>query len=130
MIVARVRCLKNCNLYLDNFHSQFDLYDPEYGRIQVKTRQQYYGDWPIRIGTTHNFDTLFILCMDKERRNVKRVYIIPDKELLSLTGITIIGNLHPVIGSKWEMFRTDEKIYNDVYHGMKIKDCSVLKKEN
>lgn len=124
--VAIVRGLKNCNLELDNFNAKFDLsIDPEYGRIQVKGKKQWFGDWSIHFGMEHNFDTLFILCKSKDNAHVERMYIIPEKELYGIIGLTILGNNN----SKWEKFRVDEGQYDCVYHHIlsNLKNCPVLK---
>jgi hypothetical protein len=127
MIIARTLNFFNCNLELDNFGYCVDLYDPVlYKKIQVKTREPYYGSYTIHFGIEHNFYTLFILCMDKDSKNVTRVYIIPESELYGITTVTIYDKTIRGI-SKWEKFRVDEKSYNEMYHSMKIENCKVLK---
>lgn len=125
-IVAKVRKLKNCCIETDIFNFKFDLSkDPEYGMIQVKLRVSCYGDWYIKFGIEHNFDTLFVLCMDKNMKNVERVYTIPEEELYGMKSLTIMGSEN----SKWEMFRIDEKPYNEAYQNMKLANCKVLRKK-
>lgn len=129
MIIAKTLDIANCNLELDNFRSYIDLYDPTiYKKIQVKTSEPYYGCWTVHFGIEHHFDTLFILCMDKYRKNVLRVYIIPESELYGIKAVSIYSKTR-YIQSKWEKFRVDEKPYNETYHNMKIENCKVLKND-
>lgn len=125
MIVSTTLGLYNCNLIMDNFNFPIDLYSHEkYGKIQVKTKQPYYGDWAAKC-IKYPFDTLFVVCMDKGMKNVERVYAIPEEELGHVTGVSILKNNN----SKWEKFRINEKSYNDTYHKMDIGRCPVLKNE-
>lgn len=127
-IIVNTRGLKNCNIELDNFHSKFDLsVDLEYGNIQVKTASLSYGIWSV--SHIHGiFDTLFLICMDKNWKNVERVYVVPISEFYDRTHIAIVKN--PLRYFQWyEKYRVDEKPYNETYHDMKIDKCSVLKKD-
>lgn len=121
-ITARTRNIKNLNVEEDNFNFPIDHIDPEYGILQSK-------------GTTYNilekrwntcwineqkkeFDNLILYCLSKDGKNVERVYIIPNKEVLLRTGLTIVK--YPTkkrfIEQWYEKYRVDEKPYNDVYH--------------
>lgn len=119
--IAKTRKLKVLSIELDIFNYKFDhLPDAEYDIIQTKTKKpDIYGNWHINFGIKHNFDTLFALCMSNDMKNVGRLYAIPEKELYGMLGITICGNPHPSIGSKWERFRINEKLYNDAYHSIR-----------
>lgn len=133
MTVAKVRNLKNCNLELDNFNAKFDLsIDPEYGKPQVKGPTLIAGMWHAVMGIRHNFDHLWIVCMDKKREHVKRVYIIPKLELINYTHIDIYEDWSRVKGGskfEWiEKYRVDEKPYDDAYHDLKLDNCNVLRK--
>lgn len=122
MIVAKTRGLKSCSMETDVFNHKSDLsIDPEYGDIQVKLRTPQNGDYKVSFGAEHNFDTLFVLCMSKDMKNIEKMYAIPEGELYGITQITICKN-----GTKYETFRIDEVPYNDVFHNMKLESCPVL----
>lgn len=64
--------------------------------------------------------------MNKDETMVERVYIIPKEAVGSRVSISISKYLN----SRWEIYRVDEKPYNDAYHSMSLKDCPVLKIES
>lgn len=82
-----------------------------------------------KIGSEHNFDTLFAVCMDKNRNNIDRIYIVPESELYGYTYIEIYEDWSDVLrmgGSKFEWieeFRINDEIkdiYNDCYHDLML----------
>jgi len=108
-VIAKVRGLKILGIETGNINYEFDLsIDKEYGTIQSKLRMPRYGDWEVHL-EKHNFDVLFISCVDKNMENIVRNYAVHKNELKGLTGITIPGNPLPSRGSKWEKFRIEEK---------------------
>lgn len=117
-VIMDVRKIKNYNIEVNNFCAKFDLFgDFEYGVIQVKTKISLFGDCCAYFGEEHNFHTLFFLCMSKDRKIIERIYIIPEKELYDITGITIKYNNN----SKWEKFRLDDislQQYNGAYQNL------------
>ncbi len=115
-VVMDVRKIKNYNIEVNNFCAKFDLFgDPEYDVIQVKTKIPFYGDWTTNFGEEHNFNTLFFLCMNENRKVIERIYIIPEKELCDITGVSVKYNGK----SKWEKFRlNDIELYNDAYQSL------------
>lgn len=122
-VVAKVRHLRNYNIESDNYNMIFDLFiDPEYGRPEVKGPSLIGGEWNIVLGMEHNFDNIWIVCMDKNRKNVKRVYIIPESELYGETCIHIYEDFSKTLRiSKFEWveeYRVDEKPYDDAYHNL------------
>lgn len=125
MIVANTLKLQNCNLELDNFNITFDLYDDvKYKKIQVKYSSLRYGEWKFS-GINEGFDTLFLLCMSKDYKNIERVYIFSKNDTGNRSCIKIIIN--PSRRAWYEDFRVDEEPYNSTYHNMKIEDCPVLR---
>lgn len=74
--------------------------------------------WQIDFENHKNFDTVVVLCGDmyKPWKYIERVYIIPKSEIKG--SITIVKNSSR--SSKWEIFRVDEKPYNDIYHSVDI----------
>lgn len=119
-VIAKVKNLEICCVEYNDFNFKFDLFHPEQGRIQSKIRSPIYGNWNARIGKNHNFDILYMLCTDKQAKNVKRIYIILEKEIHNITTVGITGN--PRFGySKYDKFRlneNDRKIFNDTYQSL------------
>lgn len=125
MIVAKTRKLKSCAIETDNFNNRFDLsVDPEYGNIQVKLRTPQHGDYKVSFGIEHNFDTLFVVCMSEDMKDIEKMYVIPEEELCGITQITICKN-----GGKYEIFRVDKTPYNDMFHSMKLENCHILESD-
>lgn len=113
-VVARVRGLKIYNIEDNNFNSLYDLtYDIEYGIIQVKFRQIYYGDWIVPIGE-HNFDTICILCTDRYLKDIKRVYMIPER-MIHQKSVHIYENPSKGGGGLYQDYIIDERLYNSSY---------------
>ncbi len=118
--IAKVRKLDVLSIKFDNFRFKLDLsVDHEYGNIQSKYKVSYYGDWTVKFGIEHNFDTLFSLCASKNMKDIERAYAIPEEELYGKQGIRLVGNISNR-GSKWEKFRIDEKPYDDAYKSLMI----------
>lgn len=122
-IVSYTLGVDNQNDVSDNYSSLYDLtHHHIYGKIEVKTASfdNINKTWDSTLDMEHNFDTLFILCMSKEKpwRNVNRLYIIPEEcnELYGKRYVSIYDS--PLRVSKWEKFRADVKPYNDTYHKM------------
>jgi len=120
-IIAKERHIKIYNIEIDNFSARFDLYDQEYRRIQSKSPSLNEGlmRWDASFGMYHNFDALFLSCMDKDRKNIERLYIIPESELYGDVHLSIyMGSLkYPW----YENFRVDEKTkdrYNNSYNDL------------
>lgn len=130
-LFCKIRDDENCNIKLDNFTSMIDVFDKEYCKVQVKTvsLSLEYGKWKAN-DINKNCDTVVIICMDNDFKNVLRVYIISRKYIAG-NNVTITESASSI--SKWKTFRLDEceeKLYNDIYHDMKIEDCPVLKTVN
>jgi len=131
------RGVKNCNIEADNFNYPFD-HSPDsvYGIVQTKISSlgklyQYFywvfakEPFDVKGELKEKYDNIVLICMDIDWNNVERVYIIPYDVIFKLKTISI-----PRDGDTWyEQYRVDEKPYNDVYHSMKIENCSVIKNE-
>ncbi len=124
-IFCMTRDAINCNLKLDNFTSKIDVKDIEFGMVQVKSPALYLNYFWNATGIKGNFEILAILCMSNDYKHVERVYIIPKKDVGDRTAVGIVKN--PTRGVWYEKFRVDEKPYDDVYHSMNIKNCTVLR---
>lgn len=127
-LFCKIREDENCNIKLDHFTSKVDVFDKEYGKVQVKTvsLSLEHGKWKAN-DINKSCDTVVIICMDYDFKIVLRVYIVPRKHIQG-NNVTITEN--PSRESKWETFRlkeNEENVYNDTYHNMKIDDCPILK---
>lgn len=123
-IVNNTLGIENCNIRLDNFHSHFDgSQHQEFGMIQSKGTILFYGIykgfiWSFNTSDIKDCDTVFLICMDIEMKNVDRVYRI------AVDYIDVMTIYRSSKRSKWEKFRIDEKPFNDTFHNMKLSDCS------
>lgn len=133
-VVAKIRKLKVSTLELNSFRSKFDAsYDQEYRRIQVKGPTFDGRRWDAVFGIDHNFDTLFIICVSKDRKYVDRVYIVQESELYGERRVYIyedFSKLLTVSKYEWiEKFRMDQKTkeiydfyYQDLIYYLKNKE--------
>lgn len=128
-VIAKYIGKDNCNLVANNFNNRgFGLE----GKIGVMSREPYYGDWIFGVGSKKKGrnmkdgrDIIYLVCMDKGYKNVKRLYRIPTTDIDYIQTIQIYGNNN----SKWEQYRLrDEEVnkVNAIYHNMKIENCPIL----
>lgn len=118
-VIAKIRGLDIISIKTDKFNAKFDFSrDPKYGIIQAKIRNmqeslgsQIYEFWTLHI-SNYDFDYLFVLCISFDMKNIERLYIIPRNEI-GIMSISIYRN-----DSKWEKFRVDEKLYDDMYQNL------------
>lgn len=120
-VIAKVRKIKNYNIEIDNFGSPFDLFlDSEFKIIQVKSRTLKNGRWRLGYCGDADFDTLFFVCLDKDRKNIERIYVIPWEDVVKTTNIEIVKN--PSRCTWYDnvnnAYRIDESPYNDTYHDL------------
>jgi len=100
------------------------LFDPELGHIRIECPELEDGKWLVYLGKGRDFDTLIVICTDKDIRlndsNVVRAYKIQESELGDSENIIICEDLS--IDSRWERFRENdksEKKYNEAYKELK-----------
>lgn len=118
-IVAKVRKLDVFCISQDNFKTEFDLsIDIEYGRPQVKGPSLIGRRWHTYI-STYNFDHIWIVCMNRNRERVLRVYIIPELYLCDENSINIYedwSKLRQKSKFEWvERFRVNSEPYDNMY---------------
>jgi len=137
-ITCDTRGLNNLNYENDNFNSPIDhSRDPEYGILQTKgaSLRNYLGRQVWGFCTRgeveryireddKKFDNMILYCMDKEMKNVLRVYIIPYEEVILRTKINI--NVNSSKYSWYEKYRVDEKPYNGAYHRILLKKKNTM----
>lgn len=127
-ICAKTLCLKDMNIENDNFEQLVDLsHHTIYGDIDVKTctLNKKKGIWVSKV-IGRAFNTVAILCMDELEiwKDAKKVYIIPEDKIKVSSCLTLynnpLGNRQIEINKYYEIFRVDEKPYNDTYHSVNI----------
>lgn len=130
-IWCKVRGVKNCNIEMDNFTYKHDHSpDKEYGIVNTKiatkiSRSKHSDRWSF--DTKGEYDNVVLFCMDKERKNVERAYIIPKEVLENRRIVDIVQSSTKY--SWYEKYRVNEKSYNEAYHSMNLKECPVLKND-
>lgn len=129
-IVVTTYGIKNHNDEMDNFQSAVDAIHPEYGRLQIKgaSLNIIEGKWQRGFRDTEilwpEFDFMIFVCMDEHKpwKNVVRVYKIPQEEFANRKSIAIVKD--PSRGPIWcEIYRIDEKPFNDVWHKVLKEGC-------
>lgn len=128
LITIKARDIKNCILYISRLTFKFSPFlDPEYGIIRTRFRTSYYGDYKIPIGESRDFDTLFILGLNRDKKIIEKVFAIPEKELGEKKFITITET-----GQTYKKFKIDEKPYNKICRCMEtggysiFEDCNII----
>lgn len=122
VVTIKARGLKGCSL--DNNYSLYKfnmIPDPEYGIIKTKFKNIYDIDGRISIPTKIDFDTLFIMLLNKGQGTIDNVYAIPKEEL---EGKRII--ITTDIKNIYQKFKIGEKPYNDIYCHMRTGKYSIL----
>lgn len=126
LITCRNFNVKDLNIENDNFHTPIDHSEhPLLGILQSKGStllMRYIGSikyeyWSFCIinEVDKNFDYLVVYCFSDDRKNIERVYIIPQEEIIKRSSFIIYNNDH----SHWyDKYRTDEKSYNKIYHNI------------
>lgn len=124
-VFIKVRGAKNCNILKDNLDLEYDCFDDKYGKTQIKTRgmvlvcrinrSEY--RWCFSNIRSENYDTIVLFCIDKFRKKIDKIYIIPS-EYVNGVSITIYERLLSR-SSRWEEFRLhDISAYNDAYQNI------------
>ena len=122
LIVAKAKGLKGCSLMFIDSVTKFHMSPyPEYGIVKAIFKKSYYGDYKIPIGDMTNFDTLIVVCLDKEKNAIKKVFAIPKKELRGRKFITITSTT-----VSFRKFEIDEKPYARTYEDIKAGKFKIL----
>lgn len=134
-IIAKKYNVDDCNLKMDNFHFYVDLSKISgFGYCEVKISGLHGKLWKAELGMEHKFDTVFVLCMDKNVPwiDIERAYVIPESKLYGEARINIYKDFSNMRSRfKWvDKFRVDEKDFNDIYHTMKLENCKILRKNS
>jgi hypothetical protein len=133
ILVARYLGIKTCFEITDNFnHSEYDMFEhKDWGLINAKgstiSIHEYHGlsgqpCWKFYIRKNTKADFFFCIGYDDYRKNVNRVYIIPNEDYISkLEAITIYAFGY----SKYDSFREDSRPWNDLYHTLRLDNYSI-----
>lgn len=128
---------ENCNTKYNNFNHKIDGY--QYGgdkRIQIKSGALEFGDgikyyeWKFEEIKLENCDTVYLACMDKIYSKYLKILKIPVDYIKSI-GIRYIRiNPNTVKKYQWNKYDINVKLFNNIYDGLSIDNCAVLKGDN
>ena len=126
-LTDRWRGVKRLSIENDNYTLPFDhSVDPELGVIQ--TRGKLYDPWNRKwlfgnLEKEHykEFDNYIFYCADEYGDNIERIYIIPKKEIIKRTGISVCKS--PSRGGRG-------KRYKPWYDKYRVKEEEILKMIN
>jgi len=129
-IIAKTHGVEDCNLKTDNFNFYVDLSKISgYGYVEVKiaTLNRINGRYEFNGIKPEKFDTLILICMDENWKDINKMYAIP-WEIAMIHGkyITIYENPSKIVW--YDEFKIDNRQYNDTYHSMELKNCKILRK--
>jgi len=136
-VVANYLCVDNLNIKYNNFNHSFDLFNDILGRINVKGRKlrkqsngvyTKYRNWNFRfkyqyITGKNRVDTYFLIGFDEDRKNILRVWIIPNRNILKET--FCITNTEKGL-SEYKKYEIDAKPFNDILHKISKIGCPYL----
>lgn len=128
MLVAKFLGIKTCFDAANNFnYTTFDIYDHEdFGKIDVKGASFTNNGWYFRINKNRKCDFFFCVGYDKHRKNIEKVYIIPNEEYVN-NKVQLYININD---TDYEFFREDPKPWNDLFRTLKLDNCPVLIKRS
>lgn len=113
-VVAKYLGIEDLNIKMDNYSHYIDMEHERYGKIDVKYSSLMYGVWWLFNNRKKiDCDTNICIGLDKSGDNIESVFFIPNDIIMHNTGITIARS-----GSKYDEFKVDPKIYNDLYHSL------------
>lgn len=130
------RGVKNLNIENDNYNSPIDhSRDSELGIIQTKGGTYYLNGWRLnKLDRERNkpIDYIIFYCVDKNFRNIERIYIIPKSEIIGRQGITFVKD--PSRGIPWyEKYRVKDegtlKMVNDIWIDIINKKTKIRNKK-
>lgn len=114
-LTCRWRGVKKLSIENNNFRIPLDhTQDPELGIIQTKGRNmsnyynRKYWNFDVEIEQHKPFDNIILYCLNEDKRNMEKVYIIPKKEIMIRGHITISKNSSKY--SWYEKYRVNEEI--------------------
>lgn len=117
-VIAKFYMIDDLNIKTDNFNYYIDLESKDHGNIDVKagklTKNDGYDCWMFNTKKERKIDIHTFICIgfDNNLESINVVYIIPDEELTSNSGICIYKNT--VRSIKYDMYDVDSEHYNNI----------------
>lgn len=131
VLIAKFLGIETCFDMTGNFnHRAFDMYHHEdFGRIDAKASKLFHDKncYYLEFHTKKNKIPDFFFCIgyNESRTDIICVYIIPNENIMSHTiRINKNWNQHK---DPYYWYKQDPKPWNDLFHTLKLEDCSVLK---
>jgi hypothetical protein len=116
--VCKVLDIDNINIIEDNFNMHIDAHHEYYGDIDIKIESPTEdGKWKFHTRRKWDCNYYFCIGVDENWKNIEVTLIIPnDGWVTDISSINI--SRYPKNSSKYDQFRVDTKIYNDVYQDL------------
>lgn len=132
-IVCKFLGTEDNNIRYDNFNFYIDINHSRYGYVEVKTSSMNLIERKWNFGNIqrHRFDTSFLVCMDEYKpwRNVRRIYIIPNQEIMGIGHIGIYADPDSSRGPfRYDSYIADERQFNLIYQSLDFNHDSILSK--
>lgn len=132
-IVAKTLNINHdCNLEI-NFGHPYDLYDINYGKIDVKCSKLLLNEgiweiWSFKVDKKNKADYYIMLGFSRDKKEILKSWIIPtNTEILNnKKSINIYNSEKGLL--RFKEFEVDHKSFNTTYHSMSIDNCPVLRK--
>ena len=123
----------NCSI---GFGAPHDLYDEKYNYINVKAATlNKVNSWKFLLINKHKPDTYIMLGLSRDKSDILHVWITEPEDDLTFDNknfkykqtISITNSYKGL--NRAELWEVDVKPYNDAYHNMSLKNCSVLRSD-
>lgn len=115
----------DCNR--ESCHAEIDMYNKEYGRIDVKTSllSYNYNRWTFNLTNIKEVKTYICIGLTSDRKFVKHVWIVPNESKIKhIQSLQIYDGYRSLFNKKhWEV---DIKPYNDMWQTMKLDNCKIM----
>ncbi len=132
-IVKKVIGAIDCTIVMNNCNYPIDIFETDkYGKIDVKysALDIEKNDWYFATKGKTDADMYFCLGFSIDRRNIEKVWIIPNEDwVVHLKGLSISKNSCVINTYRYNKYEVNPKPYNDVYHNLDIKNCPYLKED-
>lgn len=133
IVVCRVLNVKCLNIEMDNLNYFIDTEHDTYGRIDIKSsctypifnRDNLYETFVFDPKKKQECDAFILLGYDFDRKNIIKVWIIPNEDWLKRMHTLTIRNTY-IKRSKYAKYEVDPKLYNDEYHSLDFENDPLL----
>ena len=116
---------------ITNFNYKYDIYDNNYGFIDVKTSSLIHNHkWEFNLKFAHKVqlnclpDYYFLIGFDKDKKAILHIFAVPtDAELIKYRQVLSVANSNKsVIFNMIKKYEIDPTPYNNIYKNMKLTD--------